>query len=48
MADFAEAYRDLAQSATPSQQEPSNAGKKAGFLEVPLDDGVALKQVHTS
>ena len=45
---FAEIHTDLAQSATPSQQHPSSAETKTGFLEVSLDDGIALKQVRTS
>ena len=48
MTGFAEAHADLAQSAAPSQQDPSYAETKTGFLEVSLDDGIALKQVRTS
>ncbi|CAK0787461.1 hypothetical protein CVIRNUC_010681 [Coccomyxa viridis] len=45
---FAEIHTDLAQSATPSQQHPSSAETKTGFLEVSLDDGIALKQKASS
>ena len=48
MTGSAEAHTDLAQSAAPSQQDVSCAETKTGFLEVSLDDGIALKQVRTS
>ena len=48
MTGFANIHTDLAQSATPSQQDLSSAETKIGFLEVSLDDGVALKEVRTS
>ena len=48
MTGFAVAQTDLAQSAAPSQHDPSCAETNTGFLEVSLDDAVALKQVRMS
>ena len=48
MTGFANLHTDLAQSATPSQQDPSGAETKTGILEVSLDDVFALEQVRTS
>ena len=48
MTGYAEAHTDLAQSATPFQEKSSGAETEMGFLQVSLDDDVALKQVRTS